>query len=237
MLECNGYDGSSGKAYTTTKLACTTQTLGAGIFELPVPLDTVLMLREKDSNAVKKVFLKAMAYILVRQGMLLPHLRIHSATSKTTVERSLRRLRDSIIDQTGDVYRQQSIMQAEISSMLGTDELVGYSLVSWANSLQRQKDLAVVLRQHSNRKPDDLHGIEAVLDYNFLSKMIETLSDLLPAIRSERETYSLLREAEQTSKNGDTQSITASTRANSTVDIIRTKFRISPKKERLGRVN
>ena len=170
-----------------------------------MPLDTVLILREKDSNAVRKVFLKAMAYILVRQGMLLPHLCIHSATSNTTVKRSRRRLRDSITDQTGDVYRQQSTMQAEISSMLGTDELVEYSLVSWANSLQRQKDLALVLRQHPTRKPDDLHDIEAMLDNNFISKTIETLFDLLPAIRNERETYSLSRGAEQAAKDGDTQ--------------------------------
>ena len=203
----------------------------AGSFELPVPLDTVLMLREKDSNAVRTVFLKAMAYILVRQG------RIHSATSKTTVERSLRRLRDTIADQTGDVYRQQLIMRAEISSMLGTDELVEYSLVSWANSLQRPKNLALVHRQHPTRKPDDLHDIEAMLDYNFISKMIETFFDLLPAIRIERETYSLLREAEQAAKDGDTQSLTASTRANSTVNTICTKLKIPPMKEILGIVN
>ena len=68
--------------------------------------------------------------------------------------------------------------------MLGTDELVVYSLVSWANPLRRQKDLALVLRQHPTRKPDDLHESEAILDYNFISKMIETLVDLLPAIRN-----------------------------------------------------
>ena len=195
---------------------------GAGIFKLLTPLDTVLILREKDSNTVRKVFLKVMAYILVRQGMLLHHLGIHSATSNTTVERSLRRLRDPITDQTGDVYRQQSIVQAEISSMLGTDELLEYSLASWANSLQRQKDLAAVLRQHQTKKPDDLHDIEAMLDCNSISEIIETLLDLLPAILNERETYSLLREAEQAAKDGDTQSLTASTRANSTVNMIRT---------------
>ena len=210
---------------------------GAGIFELPVPLDTVLMLREKDSNAVRKVFLKAMAYILVRLGMLLPHPRIHSVMSNTAVERSLRRLRDSVTNQTGDLYRQQSIMQAEIPSMLGTDELVEYSLVSWANSLQRQKDLAAVLRQHPTRKPDDLHDIEAMLDYHYILKLIEILFHLLPAIRNERETYSFWREAEQAAKDGDTESLTASIRANSTVEMICTKLRISSRKELSGRVN
>lgn len=210
---------------------------GAGIFELPVPLDTVLMLREKDSNAMRKVFLKAMAYILVRLGMLLPHPRIHSVISNTAVERSLRRLRDSVTNQTGDLYRQQSIMQAEIPSMLGTDELVEYSLVNWANSLQRQKDLAAVLRQHPTRKPDDLHDIEAMLDYDYILKMIEILFHLLPAIRNERETYSFWREAEQAAKDGDTESLTASIRANSTVEMICTKLRISSRKEMSGRVN
>ena len=66
---------------------------GTGIFELPVPLDIVLSLR-KDSNAVRQAFLKAMAHILVLQGMLLLHLCIHRATSNTTVERDLGRLRD-----------------------------------------------------------------------------------------------------------------------------------------------
>ena len=42
---------------------------GAGIFEPPVPLDHVLMLRKKDSNAVRQAFLKVMAYILVLQDM------------------------------------------------------------------------------------------------------------------------------------------------------------------------
>ncbi len=191
---------------------------GTGIFELPVPLDIVLMLRKKDSNAVRQAFLKAMAHILVLQGMFLPHLWIHKATSNTTVERDLRRLRDSITDQAGDEHRQQLIMQAEISSMLGTDELVESSLVSWANYLQRQKDLAAVLRQHLTKNPDDLRDIEAMLDYNSISKTIETLFDLLPAIRSERRTYSVLREAEQAAKDDDTQSLTASIQANSTVE-------------------
>ena len=75
-----------------------------------MPLDTVLMLRKMDSNAVRKAFLMAMAYVLVRQGMLLHNLCIHNETYNMTVERSLRHLRDTITDQTGDVYRQQSIM-------------------------------------------------------------------------------------------------------------------------------
>ena len=191
---------------------------GTGIFELPVPLDVVLMLRKKDSNAVRQTFLKAMAHILVLQGMFLPQLCIHKATSNTTVERALRRLRDSITDQIGNEHRQQITMQAEISSMLGTDELVESSLVSWANSLQRQKDLAAVSRQHPTKKPDDLRVIEAMLDYNSISKSIETLFDLLPAIRSERRTYSRLRETEQAATDDDTQSLTASIRANSTVE-------------------
>ena len=191
---------------------------GTGVFELPVPLDVVLTLRKKNSNAVRQAFLKAMAHILVLQGMFLPHLCIHKATSNTTVERDLRRLRDSITDQTGDEHRQQLIMQAEISSMLGTDELVESSLVSWANFLQRQKDLAAVPRQYLTKKSDDLRDIEAMLDYNSISKTIETLFHLLPAIRSERRTYLLLREAEQAAKDGDAQSLTASIRAYSTVE-------------------
>ena len=191
---------------------------GTGIFGPPVPLDVVLMLRKNDSNAVRQAFLKAMAHILVLQGMFLNHLCIHRATSKKAVERDLRRLRHSITDHTGDKDRQRLTMQAEISSMLGTDELVESSLVNWANSLQRQKDLAAVLRQHLTNKPDDLPDIEAMLDYNSISKTIETLFDLLPAIRSERRTYSLLREAEQAAKDGDTQSLTASIRANSTLE-------------------
>ena len=173
-----------------------------------------------------------MAYILVRQGMLLLYLCIHSATSKTRVERSLKRLRDSITDQTGDVYRQQSIMQAKISAMLGTDELAEYSLVSWANSLQRQKDLAAVRRQQQTKKADDLHDTEAMLDYKSISQMIATLFHLLPAIRNERETYSFLREAEQATKDGDTQSLTASIQAKSTVEMICTNLRLLS-----GRVN
>ena len=125
---------------------------GAGIFELPVPLDTVLMLRKKDSNAVRKAFLMAMAYILVRQGMLLLHLCIHIAKSNRPVAWCLRRLRDSVTDQNLDKYRQVSIVQAEISSMLVTDELVEFSLTSWANCLQRQNDLAAVLRENPTKK-------------------------------------------------------------------------------------
>ena len=191
---------------------------GTGIFELPVPLDTVLILRKKDSNAVRQAFLKAMAHILVLQGMFPPHPCIHRALSNRTIERDLRRLRDSTTDQTGDEYRKQSIMQAEISSMLGTDELVECSLVSWANSLQRQKDMAAVLRQHPDKGSDDLHEMEAMLDYNSISKTIESLFQLLPAIRSERQTYSLLRQAQHAAKEGDTQSLTASIRAESTVE-------------------
>lgn len=191
---------------------------GAGIFEPPVPLDNVLMLRKKDSNAVRQAFLKVMAYILVLQGMFLPHLCMHKATSNMAVERDLKRLRDSITDQTGSEYRRLLILQAEVSSMLGTDELVESALVSWANFLQRQKDLAAVRREHLTTEPDDLRDIEAKLDYNSISKMIETLFNLLPAIRSERQTYSLLREAEQVANDGDAQSLTASIRANSTVE-------------------
>ena len=190
---------------------------GTGIFEPPVPLDNVLMLRKNDSNAVRQAFLKAMSHILVLQGMFLPHLCIYKATCNTTVERDLRRPRDSITDQTGNEYRRQ-IMQADISSMLGTDELVESALASWANFLQRQEDLAAVRREHLTREPDDLRDIEAMLDYNSISKTIETLFGLLPAIRSERHTYSLFREAEQAAKDGDSQSLTASIQAHSTVE-------------------
>ena len=134
------------------------------------------------------------------------------------VERDLKRLRDSITDQTGSEYRRLLLLQAEVSSMLGTDELVESALVSWANFLQRQKDLAAVRREHLTKEPDDLRDIEAKLDYNSISKTIETLFRLLPAIRSERQTYSLLREAEQAAKDGDAQSLTASIRAHSTVE-------------------
>ena len=191
---------------------------GAGVFEPPAPLDNVLMLRKKDSNAVRQAFLKAMAHILVLQGMFLPHLCIHKATSNTTVERDLKRLRDSTKHQAGNEDRRQLVMQAEISSMLGTDELVESSLVDWANFLQRQKNLAAVPREHLTREPGDLREIEAILDYNSISKTIETLFDLLPAIRSERRTYSLFREAEQAAKDGDSQSLTASIQAHSTVE-------------------
>ena len=51
---------------------------GAGISELPVTLDTVLMLREKDSNAVRKVSVNAMAYVLVRQAMCAPTSRAYT---------------------------------------------------------------------------------------------------------------------------------------------------------------
>lgn len=210
---------------------------GAGIFELPVPLDTVLMLREKDSNDVRELFLKAMAIILVRQGMFLPHLGIHSATSDTTVEQSLGRYRDSITDQTGDVYRQQIMIQAEISSILGTEELLEYSLESWANSLQVQNELALLRGQHPASEPDSLHDMEAILDYNFIKTWIDRLFSLLPAIRNERKPYSRVRKAEQAAKGGDTQSLTASTRANNTVKTICTKLKISPRKEMLGRAN
>lgn len=191
---------------------------GTGILELPAPLDTVLMLRKKDSNAVRQAFSKALAHILVLQGMFLPHLCIHGAPSNRTVERDPRRLRDSTTDQTGDEHRQESIMQVEISSMLGTDELVECSLVSWANSLQRRKDLAAVLGQHPTKRPDDLHEIEAMLDYNSISKTIESLFHLLPAIRSERRTYFLLRQARHAANESDIQSLTASIRAESTVE-------------------
>lgn len=210
---------------------------GAGIFELPVSLYTVVMLHKKDSNAVRKAFLMAMAYILVRQVMLLPHLCIHIATSNTTLERNLRRLRNSITDQTGDLYRQQSIMQDEISSIRGTDELVEYSIENWANSLERQKDLAAVLRQHPTTERDYLYEVEAMEDYTFISKFIETLFNLLPAIRNERETYSFWKEAELAAKDGDTQSLTACTRANSTVEMMCTKLRIPSRKEMSGTVN
>ena len=190
---------------------------GTGIFEPPVPLDNVLMLRKNDSNAVRQAFLKAMAHILVLQGMFLPHLCMDKARSNTIVERDLRRPRDSITGQTGNEYRRQT-MQADISSMLGTDELVESALASWANFLQRQKDLAAVSREHSTREEDDLRDIEAMLDYNSISKTIELLFGLLPAIRSERHTYSLFKEAEQAAKDGDSQSLTASIRAHSTVE-------------------
>ena len=62
--------------------------------------------------------------------------------------------------------------------MLSTDELLEYSLESWANCLRRQEDLATVLRHDPTRKPGDIYGIEAMLDYNFISKMIETLFNL-----------------------------------------------------------
>ena len=141
-----------------------------------MPLDNALMLREKDSNAVRQAFLKAMAYILILQGTLLFHLCIHKATSNTAVERDLRRLRYSNTDQTGSEHHRQLIIQAEISSMLGTDELVESALVSWANSLQRQRDLAAVPREDLSKKPDELRDIEAMLDYNSMSKTIEILS-------------------------------------------------------------
>ena len=72
-------------------------------------------------------------------------------------------------------------------------------------------------REDLSKEPDDLRDSEAMLDYNSISKKIEILFNLLPAIRNERQTYSLFREAEKAAKDGGSQSFTTRIRPHSTV--------------------
>ena len=103
---------------------------------------------------------------------------------------------------TGSAQAKLASLQSEVSSMLGTDELVESSLQRWADvmyewSLEDQHGQQEEFVEHfdghrlsskmqiiDNNLPD-----EQTRDTNSISRTVETLFDLLPAIRGERRQF------------------------------------------------
>lgn len=201
---------------------------GAGIFESPAPLDNVLRRKEKDSDTLRQALLNAIANVLVLEGMISTCSSASFQDPDVFPERELHTL---LGNKSGVENDELAYFRTEISSLLGTDELVQIAVRKWAIFLSRQRDekeqpktqdttTDIKMSGPGPIKPDFEVRIEEVPENDFgsISRIVESLFDLLPAIRAERRSYCLLLEQLEAGKIDDSQSVSAPSAAESTIE-------------------